>query len=152
MKDSVLIPANLSKRAARRLIQRALVLTGRARTVRQRIREANLITLWIVEDWDLEWTLVVNRGRLEFERRPAKKPDLILKWDSAERFFRDTGAASRASGWPAGTADAAAASGGFELSGDLSRQRLLEPVYFAFCAALKDVLASPVDENGDPLV
>src|SRR5438128_9637996 len=47
----------LSKRAARRLIQRALVLTGRDRHVREHIREARLTMLWVLEDWGFAWTV-----------------------------------------------------------------------------------------------
>jgi hypothetical protein len=153
MKDSLPGPAAaLSKRAARRLIQRAFVLAGRARNVRQHIREAHLTILWILEDWDLEWTLVLDRGRLEFERRPAKRPDLTLKWPLAEAFFRDTEEASRAKGWPTALPDPASVETGFEFDGDLSLRKVLEPVYFAFCAALREVMTNPVDENGDPLL
>ena len=76
-----------SKRAARRILQRAFVLTGRDRPLRQHIREAHLTTLWIVEDWDLVWTVTIDRGKVEFERRPAKHPDLTLSWPTAREFF-----------------------------------------------------------------
>jgi hypothetical protein len=76
-----------SKRAARRLIQRALVLTGRDKQLRQHLREARLTTLWILEDWDLVWTVIIDRGKIEFERRPAKHPDLTLTWQTANEFF-----------------------------------------------------------------
>jgi len=150
--DSKASPADLSKRAARRLIQRAFVLAGRDRVVHQHIREAHLTTLWILEDWNLEWTLVLNRGKVAFERRPAKNPDLILTWDSASAFFSHVEGATRARGWPSGTASETDAQSTFRLTGDSSLRKILEPVYYAFCAALRDVLANPVDENGDPLV
>ena len=76
-----------SKRAARRILQRAYVLTGRDRTLRQHIREARFTTLWILEDWDFAWTVIVDRGRIEFERRPAKHPDLTFSWPTADGFF-----------------------------------------------------------------
>jgi len=84
-----------SKRAARRIIQRAFVLTGRDRQLRQHIREIRLTTLWILEDWDLVWTVNIDRGRIEFERRPAKHPDLTLSWQTAEEFFSRAGQSFR---------------------------------------------------------
>ena len=76
-----------SKRAARRILQRAFVLTGRDRPLRQHIRAARFTTLWILEDWDLVWTVIIDRGKIEFERRPARHPDLILSWPTANEFF-----------------------------------------------------------------
>jgi hypothetical protein len=76
-----------SKRAARRILQRAFVLTGRDRPLRQHIREARFTTLWTLEDWDLAWTVIVDRGKIEFERRPAKHPDLTFSWPTADEFF-----------------------------------------------------------------
>lgn len=82
--DSSLPP---SKRAARRIIQRAFVLTGRDKQFRQHIREVRLTTLWALEDWELIWTVIINRGKIEFERRPTKHPDLTLSWPTADEFF-----------------------------------------------------------------
>jgi len=76
-----------SKRAARRILQRAFVLTGRDRQLRQHIREARLTTLWVLEDWDLVWTVIIDRGKIEFDRRPAKHPDLTFNWETANEFF-----------------------------------------------------------------
>jgi hypothetical protein len=76
-----------SKRAARRLLQRAFVLTGRDRPLRQHIREARFTILWVLEDWDLVWTIIIDRGKIEFARRPAKHPDLTLSWRTATEFF-----------------------------------------------------------------
>jgi hypothetical protein len=76
-----------SKRAARRILQRAFVLTGRDRALRQHIREARFTTVWILEDWDLVWTVIIDRGRVDFERRPARHPDLTLTWPAAADFF-----------------------------------------------------------------
>ncbi len=89
----------LSKRAARRLIQRAFVLAGRDRIVRQHIREARLTTRWILEDWKLTWTLILDRGKLDFDRRPIKKVHLILTWASASAFFKEVQNATRSRGW-----------------------------------------------------
>jgi hypothetical protein len=76
-----------SKRAARRIIQRAFVLTGRDKHLRQHLRAARLTILWILEDWDLVWSVIVDRGKIEFDRRPAKHPDLTLSWQNANEFF-----------------------------------------------------------------
>jgi len=72
-----------SKRAARRLIQRALVLLRRDKHIRQRLREARATTLWVLADWDFAWTVVLSGGRIEFERRPSKQPDLTFSWRTA---------------------------------------------------------------------
>lgn len=128
----------LSKRAARRLIQRALVLVDRDRHVRQHVREAGVRILWIIEDWRFAWTVVIERGKIHFERRPAKKPDLTLSWQTADGFFRqiETGAPL---------------SEGFEMTGNLNLRRFSEPVYQAFCNELRKVLRYPFDEDGEPL-
>ena len=51
--SEVTLPA-LSKRGARRAIQRAFVRVGRERAIRQHLREAELTTLWTIEDWGFE--------------------------------------------------------------------------------------------------
>lgn len=137
--ESISNTAQLSKRAARRLIQRAFVLTGRDRQVRERIRDARLSTLWVLEDWGLEWTLWLDRGRLRFERRPAKKPDAILTWRTASEFFEQI----EEGHWRAE---------GLEYSGAPELRRTFDLLGQAFAAALGEVLRNPVDENGDPLV
>ena len=131
--------SELSKRAGRRLIQRAFVLAGRNRGLRQHLRHEDLTTLWVIEDWDFRWTVNLHRGALEFERRPAKRPDLTVTWHTADAFFQCI-------------ERSALAAGAFEASGPPGLQRTWEPVYRAFSAALREVLQNPVDENGDPLV
>ena len=135
--------ASLSKRAARRLIQRAWVLTGRDRRLRQHIRELKLTTLWLIEDWGLAWTVFFERGRIEFDRRPAKKPHATFAWPSAREFFAEIeGGGVMEPECPAG-----------EDSGHgVLIARTLEPVSRAFAAALRDVLRNPFEEDGDPLV
>jgi hypothetical protein len=143
---------NLSRRAARRIIQRAFVLAGRDRIVRQHIREARLTTRWVLEDWNVEWTLIIDRGKLGFERRPAKRADLVLTWPSATDFFREVEIASRSRGGLVTGPDQHGKGSVVISSGDVRLVKVLEPVYFAFCAAVRGVLANPVDEKGDPLV
>ena len=128
-----------SKRAARRLIQRAFVLAGRDKRVRQHIREAHLTTLWIIQDWNFAWTVVLHRGRLEFERRPAKTPDLSLTWRTAAEFFNQVEA-----GVPAPSV--------FELEGKQELRRFYAPVLKGFLASLRHVLSNPVDDKGESLV
>jgi len=137
--EPTLVPWQLPKRAARRIIQRAFVLAGRDRNVRQHVREAAVASLWTIEDWDLSWTLLIHRGRLEFDRRPTKKPDMTFTWRTAEDFFREAHAGARG--------QTAA-----EVTGNLSLRRFADPVRRAFWAALSELLNNPVDEDGDPLV
>ena len=44
------------------MIQRAIVLTGRDRSVRQNIREVRIATLWVLENWNHERTVNLERG------------------------------------------------------------------------------------------
>ena len=129
----------LSKRAARRIIQRAWVLAGRDRRVREHIRSAGFSSLWILEDWNFTWTVVFDRGRLEFDRRPTKRPDLTFTWQSAADFFAEIETGVRAAQ-------------GFQAEGDLALQRVCEPIYRSFSKTLQTLLGQPVDENGMPLV
>ena len=131
--------AGFSKRAARRLIQRAFVLAGRDKRVHQHLREANLTTLWLLEDWNLSWTVVLERGRLDFERRPAKQPDLVFVWHNAEGFFREV-------------QDSSPEAENFELQGDRQLRRFSEPLLKGFLASLRHVLANPVDDMGESLL
>ena len=130
-------PISLSRRAARRVIQRAFVLAGRDRTVRQHIREAELTTLWTITDWEFTWTVVCDRGRVHFERRPSKRPTLTLTWPTAADFFAQVEAGRLSP----------------ELAGETPPpKRTVEVVCEGFCRSLRQVFENPVDENGDPLV
>lgn len=125
----------LSKRAARRLIQRAFVLVGRERAVRQHWREAELTTLWVLGDWDLEWTIVLHRGKLEFDRRPTRKPDVTLSWPTAEGFFQ----------WIESNLQVAE---GFTIEGTPESCRLAEVICRAFRTKMGQVLHFPFDDDG----
>jgi hypothetical protein len=131
--------STLSKRGARRAIQRAFVLVGRERAIRQHLREAELATLWAIEDWGLEWTVVFDHGRLEFHRGRAGKPRLTYAWRTADDFF------SHIDAGPPG-------SDTFECDGDPAVRRFAEPVFTAFARALRTVLANPVDDDGEPIL
>jgi hypothetical protein len=137
--DPNIVPSRLSKRAARRIIQRAFVLAGRDRNVRQHIREAEVTSLWIIEDWHLTWTLLVHRGRVEFDRHPTRQPDLTLTWRTAEDFFKEFGAVERGQDLS-------------QVTGNLALRRFTEPICQAFWASLRELLRNPVDGSGDPLV
>lgn len=128
-----------SKRAARRLIQRAFVLTGRDKHVRQHIREAHLTSLWVLREWNLAWTVVLDRGRVEFERRPARKPDVTLTWDTAENFFSQVEGST-------------SPDGGFDLAGTQELRSFVETLRKGFFASLRHVLRHPVDDAGESLL
>lgn len=136
--NAAVFPA-LSKRAARRAVQRAFVLVGRERRIRQHLREAEVATLWTLEDWGLEWTIVLDHGRLDFHRGRVGRPKLTFAWRTAEAFFSQI-----ETGQPI--------QGAFEVVGDPVWKKLCEPVYEAFCGSLRSVLLHPVDDNGERLV
>jgi hypothetical protein len=128
-------PPELSRRAARRLIQRATVLVGRNRHVRQHIREARVSMLWVLEDWRFEWTVILDRGKVDFDRRPVKEPDLILTWREAARFFASAKTGSEGK-------DEISIEGGREL------RRYAELIWKALRSALGEVLKFPFDDDG----
>ena len=129
----------LSKRAARRLIQRAVVLAGRDRSVRQHLREAELTTLWVLEDWRFEWTVVLWHGKLEFHRGKTRRPQLTYRWRTAADFFGQV-------------EDGRAVQDGFECEGEAEVGKFVAPVFEAFCAAVRAVLENPIDDDGERLV
>jgi hypothetical protein len=129
----------LSKRGARRAIQRAFVLVGRDRRIRQHLREADLTTLWLLEDWGLEWTVTLDHGKLEYHRGRVGRPNLTFTWRTAEAFLRQI-----ETGKPV--------EGTFEWLGDSAWKKLCEPVFEAFCGALHGVLHHPIDDDGERLL
>jgi hypothetical protein len=130
---------SLSKRAARRIIQRAFVLMGRNKVLRQQIRQSQIITLWIVEDWELEWTVYLHRGKFELERRPAKHPDVTLSWPTAEEFFRQVDRSGEANVQ-------------VQILPPQEHRRFFETLLRGFFACLRHVLANPVDAQGESLL
>ena len=130
---------SLSKRAARRIIQRAFVLMGRDKILRHQIRESELTTLWTIEEWELEWTVFLNRGRFEVERRPAKHPDVTLTWTTAAEFFRQ---AERGDG------DIEH----IQIVPAQERHRFFETLLRGFFTCLRRVLMNPVNDVGDSLL
>jgi hypothetical protein len=129
----------LSKRAARRIIQRAFVLMGRDKALRQQIRQSEITTLWILEDWEMEWTVFLHRGKFEMERRPAKHPDVTLSWPTAKEFFDQV--------------DHYGESGvQVQLHPVQEHRRLFETLLRGFFASLRHVLLNPVDDFGESLL
>ena len=107
--------------------------------MRHQIRESELITLWIIEDWDLEWTVFLHRGRFEVERRPAKHPAVTLSWPTAKEFFEQV--------------DRAASAGiQAKILPAQERHRFFETLLRGFFACLRHVLATPVDDVGESLL
>lgn len=137
--DTETMEKNLSKRAARRMIQRALVLVHRDRQTHQHLREARLSTQWSIDDWDLEWSVILDRGRLEFERRAAKKPDLIFRWRSAEEFFRHVESGKTPQE-------------GFSLEGPRELRKFSDPLLKSFIKWLYQVCKNPVNDLGESLL
>jgi hypothetical protein len=137
--DLAIMGMNLSKRAARRMIQRAMVLVHRDRQAHQRWREARLATFWSIEDWDMEWSAILDRGRMEFGRRAPKKPDLVFRWRSAEEFFQHVD-----SGKPPGE--------GFTLEGPRELWKFSDPLLKSFIKWFFHVCKNPIDDLGESLL
>ena len=153
--ESLLPP---SKRAARRIVQRAFVLTGRDRRFRQHIREVRLTTLWILEDWDMVWTVIIDRGRLEFDRRPVKHPDLVFNWRTASDFFTSASDDHRGAALVAGLGQSLGrpvhgdTQSALTLSGNLELRRVASNLLQCFLGNLGHVLRNPVDGVGESLL
>jgi len=130
---------SLSKRAARRIIQRAFVLMGRDKVLHQHIRSSQLTTLWAIEDWDLEWTVFLNRGKFEVERRPAKHPDVTLTWSTAQEFFQQVDRPG-------------AAEINVQILTSQEHRRFFDKILRGFFSCLRHVLANPVDDVGESLL
>ena len=115
------------------------MLTGRDRTVRQHIREARVTTVWMLEDWSFEWTITLDRGKVRFDRRPARMPDMTLTWPNAAEFL-DAIEQGR-------TPDDS-----LTMEGNLAFRSFIDAVYRSFCRSLQRVIQYPVDDAGDPLM
>ena len=129
------IPASLSKRGARRVIQRAVVLTGRDKALRQKLRSVELTTRWLIEDWGLEWTVVVDQGHIEFHRGHVGKAQVSILWKTGDEFLGHLETKS-------------VPAGGFELECEPGLRRVVDMVFQAFLSTLRNVLADPVDDDG----
>ena len=126
---------SLSKRGARRVIQRAHVLIGRDKGFRQRTRGLALNTQWTIEDWDLEWTALLAEGRLESYRGHTGRPQISFRWKTGEDFMSHV-----ESGRTPGD--------GFRLECQAADKVVAELLLARFCATLKSVVINPVDDAG----
>ena len=147
-----------SKRAARRIVQRAFVLTGRDRHFRQQIRSVRFTTLWILEDWELVWTVIIDRGSLEFERRPVKHPELVFNWRTASEFFASAGDERRGAELVAGLGQSLGpprdgeTQSALTMSGSVEFRRVASNLLHCFLGHLGHVLRNPVDGAGESLL
>jgi hypothetical protein len=130
---------SLSKRAARRIIQRTFVLMGKDKVLRQLIRESEITTVWMIEDWELEWTVLLRRGKFEVERRQSKRPDITLTWPTAEEFFRQVDRSGDASVQ-------------VQMTPEQDHPRFFETLLRGFFSTLRSVLENPVDAVGQNLL
>lgn len=129
------IPSSLSKRGARRVIQRAVVLIGRDKALRQKLRSVELTTRWLIEEWGLEWTVVVDQGHIEFHRGHVGKAQVNILWKTGDHFLGQLEAKS-------------APTEGFELECEPGLRRVVDMVFQSFLGTLRKVLVDPVDDAG----
>ena len=129
------IPSSLSKRGARRVIQRAVVLMGRDKALRQKLRSVELITRWLIEDWGSEWTVIVDEGHIAFHRGHVGKAQVSILWKTGDKFLAHLEAKS-------------ALTEGFALECEPALRRVVDAVFQAFLSTLRQVLADPVDDAG----
>jgi len=130
---------SLSKRGARRVIQRAFVLMGRDKALRLKLRSVELTTRWTVEEWGLEWTVIVAAGHFEFYRGRVGKAQVQVRWNAGGDFR-----AHLESGNAPGE--------GFQLDCKPAARRHMDVVFKAFLGSLRKVLEDPVDDDGVRLV
>lgn len=133
------IHSSLSKRGARRVIQRAVVLMGRDKALRQKLRSVELTTRWLIEDWGSEWTVIVDEGHIAFHRGHVGKAQVNFFWKTGDDFLAHLEAMQ-------------APTEGFELECEPDMKRLVDTVFQAFLLTLRGVLADPVDDDGVRLV
>jgi predicted lipid carrier protein YhbT len=92
-----------------------------------------------VEDWDLVWTVTIDRGKIAFQRRPAKHPDLTISWQTANEFL----SCARESASPESR---------LELAGNIELRRVASNLLKSFLSHLGHVLRNPVDGAGESLL
>jgi hypothetical protein len=92
-----------------------------------------------VEDWDLVWTVTIDRGKIAFQRRPAKHPDLTIRWQTANEFL----SCARETASPESR---------LELAGNIELRRFANHLLKCFLGHLGHVLRNPVDGAGESLL
>jgi hypothetical protein len=108
---------------------------GRDKALRQRLKGVELTTRWMVEDWGLEWTVILDQGYLEFHRGHVGKAQVSFLWKTGEEFL--------------GQIETGLIPGdGFELECEPALRRLIDLLLAGLCSTLKAVLADPVDDDG----
>ena len=135
MANAEVAAPSLSKRGARRVIQRTFVLMGRDKALRQRLKSVELTMRWMVEDWGLEWTVILAQSHLAFHRGHVGKAQVSFRWKTGDDFL--------------GQIEKGPNPGeGFELECEPALRRVVDLLLAAFCNTLKTVLADPVDDDG----
>jgi hypothetical protein len=137
--NNINITPSLSKRGARRVIQRAFVLMGRNKALRQKLRSVSLTTRWVVEDWGLEWSVILEKGHVEFHRGHVGKPQVNVVWSTGDQFLAHL---------ESGISPAE----GFEFDCEPDARRTMEVILQTFPVTLRNVLADPIDDDGVRLV
>ena len=98
-----------------------------------------MISIWSIEDWGLEWAVVIRHGKLDFDRRLPRQADIRVSWTTASGFFREAGS-------PRSSESEA------RYEGSPEARRLWDTLYREFRAALAELLQNPVDQDGRSLM
>ncbi len=93
----------------------------------------------MLEDWDFEWTVMIDRGKVRFDRRPTRTPDITLTWPDAAEFL-------------AAVQEGRVPDDSRVLAGNTDLLTYVEPVYRSFCRWLEQVIRYPVDDAENPLM
>ena len=131
---------SLSKRAARRIIQRTFVLMGKDKVsaaANPRIAKSPRFGSWKTGRWS--GRCFSTAGSLKLERRPAKHPDVTLSWPTAEEFFHQVDRSGDANVQ-------------VQILPEQEHRRFFETLLRGFFSCLRHVLANPVDAVGESLL
>lgn len=81
----------------------------------------------------------MDRGKVRFERRPSRSPDMTLSWPEAADFF-------------ASIQEGRTPDGALAMEGNVVFRTYVDLVYKSFCRSLEQVIKYPVDDAGNPLM
>ena len=112
------------------------MLVGRSRAIRQHLRSSSFTTLWVIEDWGLEWTVICHGGYLDFHRGRAGKPQITYTWPTAEEFLAQVESGKAVADQP-------------RIEGDSTLRGLAARAVDGFMDSLPAVLANPVADEGE---